>query len=87
MTGIAPAADFELLADSFDEIGLDISRDLYDGGHLNFYGACKFSEWTGKMLLDKGYSPREQTKENAAAWDDGAQYWLNLRDNAQSAAS
>ena len=87
LTGIAPEADFELLANSFDEIGLDISRDLYDGGHLNFYGACKFSEWTGKMLLDKGYSPREQTKENAAAWDDGAQHWLNLRDNAQSAAS
>lgn len=87
LTGIAPEADFELLANSFDEIGLDISRDLYDGGHLNFYGACKFSEWTGKMLLDKGYSPREQTKENAAAWDDGAQYWLNLRDNAQIAAS
>lgn len=87
LTGIAPEADFMLLANSFDEIGLDISRDLYDGGHLNFYGACKFSEWTGKMLLGKGYSPREQTKENAAAWDDGAQYWLNLRDNAQSAAS
>ena len=39
------------------------------------------------MLLGKGYSPREQTKENSAAWDDGAQYWLNLRDNAQIAAS
>ena len=87
LTGIAPEADFMLLANSFDEIGLDISRDLYDGGHLNFYGACKFSEWTGKMLLGKGYTPREQTKEDKAAWDDGAQYWLSLRDNAQNAAS
>lgn len=87
LTGIAPEADFMLLANSFDEIGLDISRDLYDGGHLNFYGACKFSEWTGKMLLGKGYTPREQTKEDKAAWDDGAQYWLNLRDTSQSAAS
>ena len=41
----------------------------------------------GKMLLGKGYTPREQTKEDKAAWDDGAQYWLNLRDTSQSAAS
>lgn len=87
LTEIAPETDFELLANSFDEIGIDISRDLYDGGHLNFYGACKFSEWTGRFLLSKGYSPREQTEENKAAWESGAQYWLSLRDNAQNATS
>ena len=52
-----------------------------------FFGFSDVGYRCLKMLLDKGYSPREQTKENAAAWDDGAQYWLNLRDNAQSAAS
>lgn len=78
LLSIDPETDFVFLANSFDEIGLDTSHDLYDGGHLNFYGASKFSEWTGQFLLERGYSPREQTAENKAAWDSGAQYWLEL---------
>ena len=79
LAAIDPEAGFVNLSNSFDEIGLDLKTDLYDGGHLNFSGACKFSEWTGRFLLDRGYAPREQTAENRAAWDSGAQYWRGLR--------
>ena len=62
-------------ADSFEEIGLDPSRHLYDGGHLNQEGAKVFSGYTGDYLLSLGYRPQPQTEENAAAWQATAEYW------------
>ncbi len=82
LAAIAPSVEFVNLANSFDEIGLDLGTDMYDAGHLNFSGACKFSEWMGKFLLDRGCTPREQSAENSAAWDAGAQYWADLREQS-----
>ena len=37
-----------------DEVGIDYSKDTYDGGlHLNVYGAGKMSRYLGKMLREK----------------------------------
>ena len=72
---LAPEAVFVNWADSFEEIGLDPERHLYDGGHLNADGAQIFSDYTGKVLLAMGCTPREQTAENAAAWEKTAAYW------------
>ena len=62
----------------FEEMGLDVSRHLYDGGHLNQDGAKIFSAWTGRFLRELGYSPRPQTKENNAAWQAAAEYWEDI---------
>jgi len=62
-------------ADSFEEIGLDPRAHLGDGGHLNLWGGEIFSTWTGRFLTDLGYTPREQTAENRAAWEETAEYW------------
>lgn len=72
---IDPTVRFVCLADSLDEMGIDLSRDLYDSKHLNFFGSYKYSEWTADYLLDCGYTPRSQSTENKAAWDETAQYW------------
>lgn len=62
----------------FEEMGLDVSRHLYDGGHLNQDGAKIFSAWTGRFLREQGYVPRPQTEENRAAWEAAAEYWEEL---------
>ena len=37
------------------EMGIDLSRDTYDGGiHLNVYGAEKYTRWLGERLRDRG---------------------------------
>ncbi len=37
----------------YDEIGIDLSTDTYDGGlHLNVYGAEKISRWIGSILKE-----------------------------------
>ena len=62
----------------FEEMGLDVSKHLYDGGHLNQDGAKIFSAWTGRFLREQGYVPRAQTEENTLAWEAAAEYWQGL---------
>lgn len=55
---VALAEKYELpyynLLDAFDEIGLDLTTDSYDGGlHLNVYGAEKVSKYFGGILRKK----------------------------------
>lgn len=73
----APEALFVNWADSFEELGLDGSRHLSDGWHLNREGAILFSAATGRFLLEQGYTPRSQTPENEAAWQAAADAWEN----------
>lgn len=73
---LAAGADrYVCWADAFDEIGLDASKHLYDGDHLNREGAVVFSRFTGRYLRDLGYGPRPQSEENARAWEETAEYW------------
>lgn len=65
----AGAGRFVNWSNSFEEMGLDPTVHLYDGGHLNQAGAKIFSAYTGKYLLSLGYTPREQSRENRAAWE------------------
>ncbi len=74
---MAPEAAFVNWANSFDEIGLDVTRHLYDGGHLNRAGAEIFSAYTGRFLRSLGYEPRSQSEENRLAWETAAAVWTN----------
>lgn len=67
-----PGVTFVNWSNSFDQMGLDPTVHLYDGGHLNQDGARIFSARTGEYLLNLGYAPREQTRENRAAWEAAA---------------
>ena len=41
------------LLNNIDEIGIDYSKDTYDGGlHLNLYGSIKLSKYFGKILKE-----------------------------------
>lgn len=62
-------------ADSFEDIGLDPTVHLYDGGHLNQAGAKIFSAYTGQYLRSLGYQPGAHSQENRAAWDAVAESW------------
>ncbi len=55
---------------SFEEIGLDMSRDSYDAGlHLNVYGAEKLSLYFGKYLADE-FEFGEHDKNTILLWDE-----------------
>lgn len=75
VAAIDSAVTFVNWSNSFDQLGLDVTKHLYDGGHLNRYGAEIFSAKTGEYLLSLGYTPRPQSRSNAAAWQATAEYW------------
>lgn len=57
-----------------EEIGIDWSRDTYDGGyHLNVYGAEKTTRWLGGILAQRfGLPDRREEPELAALWAEKA---------------
>ena len=57
-----------------EEIGIDWSRDTYDGGyHLNVYGAEKTTRWLGGILAQRfGLPDRREEPERAALWAERA---------------
>ena len=73
-----PGVRFVNWSNSFEEVGLDPTVHLYDGGHLNQDGAKIFSAYTGRYLLSLGYEPREQGEENRRAWAAAAEYWKTV---------
>lgn len=58
------------LLEAADEIGLDYSRDTYDGGlHLNLYGAEKTTRYLGRILQQEyGLADRHQDAGLEAEW-------------------
>lgn len=54
------------------EMGLDWSRDTYDGGlHLNVYGAEKAAQWLGRILAEDCGVPDHRNEEAIAAlWSE-----------------
>lgn len=71
----APGAEFLNLVGAFEETGLDGSKHLSDGWHLNAEGAAVYSAFTGRLLLESGVTPRPQSEETRSAWEQTAAYW------------
>lgn len=57
VAAIDSAVTFVNWSNSFDQLGLDVTKHLYDGGHLNRYGAEIFSAKTGEYLLSLATPP------------------------------
>ena len=69
-----------------DQIGLDMSTDTYDGGlHLNIYGAEKYADAIGALLLENvELTDYRNVPEVASLWDNKAAFYDELY-NAQMA--
>ena len=60
-----------------EEIGLDFTRDTYDGGyHLNLFGAVKLSQYFGDILTEEhGVADHRQDPEIASVYDKKLQVY------------
>ena len=64
-----------------DEIGIDLSRDTYDGGlHLNVYGAEKVTAFFGAILSEK----HDINGERNNAWDEKVDRYYNEKDAGET---
>jgi len=71
--------------DLLEEVGIDFSKDTYDGGlHLNLYGAEKLSEYFGKTLSeDFGVSDNRNDSSTAKIWDEKVDSYYAMEEDQQ----
>lgn len=63
-----PYMDMNLME---EEIPIDWQTDTYDGGdHLNYFGACKVTDYMGKYLADSGLFADKREEAVFAGWND-----------------
>lgn len=65
-----------------DEIGLDMTVDTYDGGlHLNIYGAEKFADYIGEILVNSAeLTDYRQDPDVSRLWEAKVEFYNNLRE-------
>lgn len=62
----------------WDEMGLTV-QDFLDSEHMNVTGAIKCTEYITPYIMDKyQLTPREQSAQNVAEWDESAAYFNDL---------
>lgn len=66
--------------ESYEELELDPATDFEDTGHLNYFGAVKFTKALGEMLKEDFTLPDRRGDEAYASWQANADY-----DKAQAA--
>jgi len=71
--------------DLLEEVGIDFSKDTYDGGlHLNLYGAEKLSEYFGKTLSEEfGVSDNRNDSSTAKIWDEKVDSYYAMEEDQQ----
>lgn len=57
-----------------EALGLDASKDYYDGLHLNIWGAKKFSQFLGNYLTDHYDLPDHRGDPDYQSWEANARY-------------
>lgn len=68
-----------------EEMGIDYSRDTYDGGlHMNLAGAEKFTEYFGRILSDtyqlKDHRGEEDLKK---IWDEKIDFYYSMKEDQE----
>lgn len=70
--------EFVNMNEHYEEIGIDFETDYYDyGGHVNFLGAEKCTEYLGEILTTYQIEDK-RGQEKYASWDKAYQYYLEV---------
>lgn len=73
--------DFYDFERDYKKIGIDLKNDFYNYDHLNIYGAEKFTEYLGKLLVDKYHVGKTKLNENQQKnWKRAANSFRKLYD-------
>ncbi len=65
----AGGVDFIDFNKRYDEFGMDFNTDMADGGHLNYSGNYKFTDYFGKILKEKYDLPDHRGDNYYNSWD------------------
>lgn len=73
--------DFYDFERDYKKIGIDLKNDFYNYDHLNIYGCEKFTEYMGKLLVDKYHIGKSELNEKQQKhWTKTANSFRKLYD-------
>lgn len=67
----------------FDQINLDVSRDFTDKGHVNVYGAEKYTDFLGNYIVENYGLPDHRTEGNVN-WEEAYADFTDMKDDAKA---
>lgn len=67
----------------YDELGLDFSTDFYNTGHMNIFGAEKYTKWLGQYIADNYDLPDHRGDESYSSWDESYEAWKEQSDKTK----
>lgn len=71
--------------DIFDEIGLDVQTDFYNGNHTEIFGAKKYTKWLGQYMQNAFGLPDRRGESKYAEWDAAYDIWVTKSSEAEQA--
>lgn len=71
--------------DRAEEIGIDYSKDTFDGGlHLNLSGAEKFTDYFGRILSEEfGLKDHREDTELAGIWKEKSDFYYAMKEDQE----
>ncbi len=68
-----------------EEMGIDYSKDTYDGGlHMNLSGAEKFTSYLGQLLQEKFQLPdRREDEQLVKIWQEKLDFYYAMKDDQE----
>ncbi|MCQ2530417.1 MAG: hypothetical protein MJ086_04095 [Lachnospiraceae bacterium] len=66
--------DFLDMQAASSEIGMDLNHDFYNPGHLNIFGAQKYTDYLSKYIVEHYDINTDYAPEVVKEWDDCASY-------------
>ncbi len=69
------------LMEKSDEIGIDLTKDLYNGGHTNIHGSIKYTHYLSQILIEKyGFTDKRENSDYQS-WNVTEEKYLDIVDS------
>ena len=70
----------------FEEINLDVTRDFTDEGHVNVFGAEKYTDFLGNYIVEN-YDLPDHRAEGNMSWEEAYADFTDVKDDAKASVN
>lgn len=68
----------------YEQAGIDFSHDFYNAGHMNIYGAEKYTRFLAKYLKEHYNLEDKRTEKGCDSWEESYQTWSSTVEQLKS---
>lgn len=69
----------------YDELGIDFCMDFYNAGHMNIFGAEKYTKWLGHYISENYDLPDHRGDDSYSDWDESYKVWSKQAEETKEA--